>query len=105
MRQGNAEREEFAFEGDPASAAVMAGEDGTVVGEHAFGSAVGGDRGMQIDHDVAGFEGGAGGGADEQPGVVVDDVEDLGVPAGGERPVGDVGLPDFVGQLGLKASS
>jgi hypothetical protein len=32
--------------------------------------------------------------------VVVDDVEDLGVAAIGELPVGDVGLPQLVRQVG-----
>ncbi len=40
---------------------------------------------------------------DGQPGVVVDDVEDLDVGAVGEVPVGDVGLPAFVGQVGFEA--
>jgi hypothetical protein len=46
---------------------------------------------------VSGFEDGACGGSDEQPGMVVDDVQDFGFCAVGEWPMGDVGLPDFVG--------
>jgi hypothetical protein len=75
----------------------VAGEYCAVVGEHPFWAAVAADRGVQIGHDVGGFEHGPGGGSDQQPGVVVDDVEDLGSAAAGERPVGDVGLPHLVG--------
>ena len=38
-----------------------------------------------------------------EPGVVVEPVEDLGVGAVGQRPVGDVGLPALVGLGGLEA--
>jgi hypothetical protein len=95
--QRDAEGEEFAFEGDPAAAAVVTGEDRGVVGEQAFGAAVAGHRGVQVGDDVAGFEHCAGGAAGEQSGVVVDDVEDLNVGAVREWPVGDVGLPALVG--------
>jgi hypothetical protein len=47
------------------------------VGEHAFGAAVAGHRGVQVGDDVAGFEQCAGRASDEQSGVVVDDVDDL----------------------------
>jgi hypothetical protein len=40
---------------------------------------------------------------DQGPGVVVEDVEDLHLGAVGEGPVGDVGLPALVGQVGLEA--
>jgi hypothetical protein len=65
--------------------------------EHSFGSAVLVHGLVQVSDDVSGFEDGAGGGSDEQPGVVVDDVQDFGFGAVGKGPVGDVGLPDFVG--------
>ena len=55
-----------------------------------------------VDH-VGGFEDAAGVGADDEPGVVVDLVEDLDVGAVGQRPVGGVELPAFVGLLGLEA--
>jgi hypothetical protein len=89
------ERGGLAFERDPAAAAVKAGEDGAVVGEHPPGPPVAGHGQVQVFHDAGGFEDCPGGGAGQQPGVVVDDVEDLGVAAAGERPVGDVGLPDL----------
>jgi hypothetical protein len=38
-----------------------------------------------------------------QPGVVVDDVEDLHLGAAGQSHVGDVHLPALVGQLGAEA--
>jgi hypothetical protein len=96
------ERGEFAFQRDPAAAAVKAGEDGAVAGEHPLGPAVAGHRGVQVCRDVAGLEDRPGGGAGQQPGVIVDDVEDLGLAAAGERPVGDAGLPELVGQAGLE---
>ena len=52
--------------------------------------------------DVGGLEDQAGGRGGEQPGVVVDDVEDLGASAAGELPVGDVQLPSLVGLVGLE---
>jgi hypothetical protein len=57
---------------------------------------------VQAGHDVTGFEDRPGGGGGQQPGVIVDDVEDLRVAAIGQRPVGDVGLPQLVGQLSFK---
>ena len=99
VAEPDAQGGEFAFEGDPAAAAVQAGKDRAVVGEHPLRPPVAGHCGVQVGHDVAGLEDRPGGGAGEQPGVVVDDVEDLGVAAAGERPVGDVGLPQLVGQV------
>jgi len=40
------------------------------------------------------------GAGDQQSGVVVEDVEDLHFAAVGQHPVGDVGLPQLIGQLG-----
>ena len=42
-------------------------------------------------------------GGQKQARVVVDHVEDLRMPSAGKAPVGDVGLPRLVGQLGFKA--
>ena len=39
----------------------------------------------------------------DQPRVVVDEIEDFNVAAISELPVGAVGLPHLVGQLGLEA--
>ena len=91
---------ELASERDPAAAAVQAGKDRAIVGEHPLGPAVAAHRQVQVSDDAGGFEDRPGGGASEQPGVVVDDVEDLGVAAAGEGPVGDAGLPQLVGQIG-----
>jgi hypothetical protein len=54
------------------------------------------------DH-VGGLGGGVGVGDHQQPGVVVDDVEDLDVSPIAQLPVGDVGLPAFVGLVGFEA--
>jgi hypothetical protein len=58
----------------------------------------GGGGAEAVDH-VGGLEHRPGGRADQQPGVVVDDVEDLHVGAVGQLPVGDVGLPAFIRHL------
>jgi hypothetical protein len=46
---------------------------------------VAGDRGVQVGDNVAAFEHGPGGRADQQSGVVIDDAEDFDLPAGRER--------------------
>jgi hypothetical protein len=58
---------EFAFQGDPAAAAVEAGEHGGVVGEHPLGPAVAAHGHVQAGHDVAGLDGRPGGAAGKQP--------------------------------------
>jgi hypothetical protein len=50
--------------------------------------------------DIAGFEHPQHVAADTEPGVVVEQVEDLHLGSVGERPVGNVELPAFVGLLG-----
>jgi hypothetical protein len=52
---------------------------------------------VQVGDDVTGLEDASGGRADEQPGMVVDDVQDFGFGVVGDADVGDVGLPDLVG--------
>jgi len=56
-----------------------------------------------VDH-VSSFEDTAGVGADDEPGVIVDLIEDLDVGAIGESPVGGVELPTLVGLLRLEAN-
>ncbi len=53
--------------------------------------------------DVWAGDGGSGDAGQQEPGVVVDEVEDLGGRSVGEAPVGDVGLPALVGQVGFEA--
>jgi hypothetical protein len=48
---------------------------------------------MQAGDDVGGFEDGPGGGDGQQPGVIIEDIEDLSVGAASEPPVRHVGLP------------
>jgi hypothetical protein len=57
---------------------------------------------VQVGDDVQSVEHGSGGGADEESGVVIEDVQDLDLAAVREGPVGDVGLPAFVGQVGFE---
>jgi hypothetical protein len=58
---------------------------------------------VEARHDVAGLEHDPGLGADQEPGVVIDRVQDLDVGALVEPPVGRVFLPALVGHLGLEA--
>ena len=98
----DAEREQLELDG-AGPVAGRGGEDGAVVGEHRRGQAVvAAAPRWKVSHDVGGFGGHERPGRDQQAGVVVDDVEDLHVGAVGERPVGGVGLPALVGQLGLE---
>jgi hypothetical protein len=91
------------FERDPAHAAVAAGEHRAVVGEHAGRIAVAGGGVAVGGGDVGGLEHGSGGAGQAESGVVVEDVQDLHIGAAGQAPVGDVGLPAFVGLLGGEA--
>src|SRR5919202_4771492 len=62
---------------------------GAVLGEHSY--LVGGlDRGEGIR-------------SQQEPGVVVDQVEDLGVSAASQLPIGDVDLPELVGEGSFEA--
>ena len=63
-----------------------------------------GHAGVQVGDHVGGLEHPPRGGGNQQPGMVVDDVEDLDLPATGEHPVGHVGLPQLVGQPGSEAA-
>ena len=77
--------------------AALGGEDGAIVSEH------GGRKPMLSCSFVEGGDhiGGLGGlegpGRHQQPGVIVEDVEDLHVAAVGQGPVGRVGLPALIG--------
>ena len=55
-----------------------------------------------LDH-VRGLDGEEGIRGQQQPGMVVDQIQDLGVAAAGQLPVGDVELPELVGEGGLEA--
>jgi hypothetical protein len=91
------------FEGYSAGAAVAAGEHRTVVAEQAGRVAMGGSGFGETVVDVAGLEHREGVAAEAQPGVIVEDVEDLHVGVIGQRPVSDVQLPAFVGLFGGEA--
>ena len=61
------------------------------------------DRGAEGGHDVLAGDRGVGGQAQGVAGVVIEPGQDLGVGAVGQGPVGEVGLPALVGQVGLEA--
>jgi hypothetical protein len=95
---------ELDLQGDSAAAAGEPGEDGTVVGEHAGGDAPAQEGIFEGVDDVGAGDGASGEARQGEPGVVVEDVEDLHRCAVGELPVGGVGLPAFVGLLGGKGA-
>jgi hypothetical protein len=98
----HAELEEFCFERDPTGAAVGAGEHGAVVRQHPGRNTPNGGRFAEAGHDVGGFEHRPGVGADRDPGVVIDNVQDLDAGPLGETPVGDVELPTLVRLVGFE---
>ena len=57
---------------------------------------------MEARHDVGGLGDRPGIGGHQQPGVIVDHVQDLDLGAVGQAPVGDVGLPSLVRQIGFE---
>jgi hypothetical protein len=85
------------------AAAGCAGEDGAVVGQYRGGCAPSGEGGGEGVDDVGAADTAPREAGDRQSGVVVEDVEDFHAAAVGEVPVGDVGLPAVVGQLGAEA--
>jgi hypothetical protein len=93
-------------------AAPAAGEpcriDQPVVREHAGGQAVGCGDGPERGQDDRAGDGPVAGGGEQVAGVVIEPVQDLHVGAAGtavgQRPVGEVGLPDLIGQVGLEAA-
>jgi hypothetical protein len=102
MAADHAARVQGHLESHPPVAAVAAGEDRAVVGEHSGGIAVAASQGPVGGVDGRGGEDRGRGAGQAEAGVVVDPVADLGVAAVGQRPVGDVGLPALVGLGGLE---
>ncbi len=104
IRPGVAETDAPGVEGDleddPAAAAWAAGEDRPVVGQQAGRITIAPSGFVEAIVDVAGLEHRQGVAADADPGVIVEQVEDLYVGAVGECPAGDVELPALVGLLG-----
>lgn len=103
---GDAQGRDEGFEGvaSATSAGEAGGVDHAVVGERGGGQAVL-LRGVQegIDYDGSG-DFGVGGEVEQVAGVVVDEVQDLHAGAPGQGPVGEVGLPHFVGLGGGEAA-
>jgi len=85
------------LEGDPPAAAWDPGEHRAVVGQHRGRIPVPGGRFQHGGSDVIGLEHRQCPAEQTEPGVVVEDVEDLHLAPAGQSPVGDVGLPAFVG--------
>jgi hypothetical protein len=77
-------------------------EHGAVVGQQARREPVGPSGGVEARQDVGGLEHASGIRAHQEPGVVVEGVQDLDLGAVAEPPVGDVGLPALVGHLGAE---
>jgi hypothetical protein len=80
-----------------------AGEDSAVVGEQGGGVAELLSGFVEDLDDVWALDSGKGDRGEKEAGVVVLEVEDLGIAAVRQGPVGGVGLPHLVGQLRLEA--
>jgi hypothetical protein len=88
--------------GRPGPRRVVGGEDRTIIGEHPGRNAPPSIGGPEAgDHIRAGGMA-AGIAAHTKPRVVIDNVQDRDLVAVGQLPMGDVGLPAFVGLLGAK---
>jgi hypothetical protein len=85
------------------AAVESGGENKPVVGERRRRWPILADSGPELVEHMLDVDDGVGGDAEREPGVVVDEGEDLDSFAGSESSVGEVGLPGLVGQLGLEA--
>jgi hypothetical protein len=101
---GDPEPAQFGLEAVAAAAAAgePGGEHHPVVGQRRGGRPVLGDGGAEgVDHDGA-RDPAVGGDGQGVAGVVIQPGQDLGVGAGAQRVVGEVGLPHLVGLVGLE---
>ena len=80
-----------------ACSGVAGGLDTTVIGQRGRWRAVGIDAAEERVDDVAAGDGSVGGAGEQVAGMVIEPVQDLDVSAVREAPVGEVGLPGFVG--------
>ena len=87
-----------------AAAGESGGVDAPVVGERRGRGAVAGDEAQERADDGRPGDPGVGGARQQQPGVVVEPVQDLHVGAVCQVPMGEVGLPALVGLGGLEAA-
>ena len=93
---------EEVFESVPAATGSR-GVNGSVVRECGRGNTVFLEVSGEIVDDIGPGDGGVDGAGEQQPGVVVEPVQDLHIGAVGESPVGEVRLPGLVGLIGLQA--
>src|SRR5215207_3056651 len=104
MIEPHAEDTEFDLQRDPALTALFGGEHCTVVAEYLGRDSPPGKGFAEAGHHIVAGGVAAGVAAQTGPGVVVDNVQDRDLRTVGQLPVGDVGLPAFVGLLGAKRS-
>ncbi len=100
---GDSEEGEEVFEG-VLPAAEAGGVDAAVVGQGRGGVSVFLGGGEESGGDQVAGDRGVCGDAQQVAGVVIEPVEDLHVGAVGQVPMGEVGLPAFVGLCGCEAS-
>ena len=91
------------LERDLSQPAGCAGEHRGVVGQDRCWQTVAFEPGLEVVDDIGAGDGSVCARADQEPGVVIEDVEDLDLGVVGEEPVGGVGLPAFVGLVGGEA--
>ena len=102
VMQSDPQASQFDLDGAPAPAAGGGGEHGPIVGKHRSGKPAGGEAVVEAGDHVGCPGGRVDVGGHQQPGVVVDDVEDLRLGSIPKLPVSDVGLPPLVGLISLK---
>lgn len=96
--------EEFLEPVAPSFASGQAGgEHQPVIGQGGGRCPVAVDEVLQGRDDVGSGVGHLGGDGQQVAGVVIEEVEDLHAGAVGEEPVGDIGLPTFVREVGFEA--
>jgi hypothetical protein len=99
---GDPEGQQLGLHGSAVVASGRRGEDRPVVGQERGGISPLLSGSMQGAHDIGGSCGGERPALHAQPGVVINDVEDLEHDAVEAGDVGDVGLPALVGELSFE---
>lgn len=96
--QGFLERVQATF-----AAGEPGGEDHPIIGEGGGGEAVRVACGQELVQDYLAGDSGVWGAGQQVAGVVIEEVQDLDIGAIRQAPVGEIGLPGFVGLVGLEA--
>ena len=93
----------FEFVAAAFAAGESGGEDHAVVGERGVWDAMAGNGVGELFDDDGASDAAVGGHRDRQAGAVVEPAQNFDVGAADQAPVGEVGLPAFIGLCGGKA--